>query len=84
MRGMRPLLSIAGAAIVALAAFRSLYSYDSLYPLTDGAVIGCTVYGCVKVAERLGSPRMPAWAMVPAAIVFTFAIYRAWHIALMV
>ena len=81
---MRPLLSVAGAAIAALAAFRSLYSYDSLYPLTDGTVLGGFIYGCVKVAERLGSPRIPTWALVPAAMVFAFAIYRAWHIALMI
>ncbi|WP_428307751.1 hypothetical protein [Lacipirellula sp.] len=80
---MRPLLSVTGAAVAALLAFRSLYSYDILYPLRDGAVIGGILFGGVKVAEWLGCPRLPAWAVAAPVMVATFALYLVWLIALM-
>jgi hypothetical protein len=81
---MRPFLAVVGSAVAALAVFRCLYIYDSLYPLADGAVIGGFIYGCVKASEWLGNPRIPAWALVPAATSITGTAYFAWMVVLMV
>jgi hypothetical protein len=80
---MRTLVALAASSVAALGAFRTHYSYDSLYPLRDGLIIGSVIIAFVLSSERWLKRRVPAWLVVAIPAGLTAGLYWTWLLLLM-